>query len=44
MKTLIIKIFAAMLMAATLAGCSTVIQESATEWLQRQPWTNDSPT
>ncbi len=43
MKTLIIKIIAVVLFAATLAGCHTVIQESATEWMQRQPWTSDAP-
>ena len=44
MKTLIIKIFAAVLFAGALAGCGTVIHESAMEWMQRQPWTSDSPT
>lgn len=44
MKALILKLFAAAVFAATLAGCGTVQQESAMEWMQRQPWTSDSPT
>ena len=43
MKTQIIKLIAAALVAATLAGCHTIIHESATEWMQRQPWTSDAP-
>lgn len=44
MKTLIVKILTAVLFAASLAGCSTVIPESAMEWMQRQPWSSDSPS
>jgi len=44
MKTLIVKIFAAALFAAALAGCGTVAHESAMQWLERQPWSSDSPT
>lgn len=43
MKTLIVKIFAVVLFAVTLAGCGTVVHESAMEWMQRQPWTSDGP-
>jgi hypothetical protein len=44
MRSLILKIFAAVLLVSTLAGCAGVRQESAMEWMQRQPWTSDSPT
>lgn len=47
MKTLIVKAVAAVLFAVTavsLSGCGTVVQESAMEWMQRQPWTSDSPS
>lgn len=37
MTSLITKIVAAILVAVALAGCGTVTQESATEWMQRQP-------
>ena len=37
MKTSIYLIFAAALLSASLTGCDTVKQESAIEWLQRQP-------
>lgn len=37
MKSLITKIIATAVIAVTLAGCGTVVQESAMEWLQRQP-------
>jgi hypothetical protein len=43
MNTLIVKIIAAVLFTATLAGCHTVRHESAMEWMQRQPWTSDAP-
>ena len=36
MKSLIAKIAAAILIAATLAGCGTIVQESATDWMERQ--------
>jgi hypothetical protein len=42
-KTLILKIFAAALFTAALAGCGTVQHESAMEWMERQPWTSDTP-
>jgi hypothetical protein len=44
MKSLILKIVTLTLLAATLAGCHTVRHESAMEWMERQPWTSDSPT
>jgi len=44
MKTLIVKIFAAALVAALLTGCAGVVHESAMQWLERQPWSSDSPT
>jgi len=44
MKTLIVKILTLVLFAVTLAGCGTVIHESAMEWMQRQPWSSDSPS
>jgi hypothetical protein len=34
---------AMLLAAATLAGCSTVVQESAMEWMVRQPSRIDGP-
>jgi hypothetical protein len=37
MKTLIFKIVAAALVAIALASCGTARQESAMEWLARQP-------
>lgn len=37
MKPLITKLVAAILVAVALAGCGTVTQESAIEWMQRQP-------
>jgi hypothetical protein len=43
MKPLILKIIAAALLATALAGCHTVRHESAMEWMQRQPWTSDTP-
>ena len=44
MKSLIFKIIAGVLLASALAGCQTVIEESAMDWMKRQPWTSDSPT
>lgn len=38
-KSLIAKVVAAVLVTVALAGCGTVKQESATEWMQRQPQT-----
>jgi hypothetical protein len=43
MKNFLLKLFAALLFATALAGCHTVRHESATEWMQRQPWTSDAP-
>lgn len=36
-KSLIAKVVAAVLVTVALAGCGTVTQESAMEWMQRQP-------
>lgn len=43
MKALLAKVVTAVLLAATLAGCHTVKQESAMEWMERQPWVSDGP-
>lgn len=40
MKPLITKIVVAILVTVALAGCGTVTQESAMEWMQRQPRTD----
>lgn len=37
MKTTIYGIVAALILAASLCGCDTVRQESAMDWMQRQP-------
>ncbi|HTE15955.1 MAG TPA: hypothetical protein VK642_12835 [Burkholderiales bacterium] len=37
MKSVIYKVFAALTVAASLAGCGTIVQESALQWMQRQP-------
>ncbi len=37
MKTLGYRLIAALLLASALAGCGAVKQESATEWMARQP-------
>ena len=37
MKSFVSKIVAAVLVAASLAGCAGIQQESATQWLQHQP-------
>jgi len=36
MKSSFAKLAAAVLIAATLAGCGTIVQESAMDWMQRQ--------
>ncbi|HTD91316.1 MAG TPA: hypothetical protein VK663_11680 [Burkholderiales bacterium] len=41
MKTITYGILAGLILAASLSGCSTVRQESAMEWMQRQPWIID---
>ncbi len=41
MKRLIIRTLAAALFAVALAGCGSIKQESAMEWLESQPWTSD---
>jgi hypothetical protein len=38
MKSITYKILAALILAALLSACSTVREESATEWMRRQPW------
>lgn len=43
MKTTVIRIAAAVLCAVALAGCSTIVPESAMAWMERQPWTSDTP-
>ena len=37
MRTLTYRLLAIVLVATTLSGCGTVRQESATEWMKRQP-------
>ncbi len=37
MKPIWVKILAVIMATATLVGCGTVVQESAMEWMQRQP-------
>jgi uncharacterized protein YceK len=37
MKTFFYRILAALIVATTLSGCGTIRQESAMEWMQRQP-------
>jgi len=37
MKTFVYRIFAAIVVVTSLSGCGTTKQESAMEWLQRQP-------
>ena len=44
MKSLIVKILTTALFAAVLTGCAGVTQESAMQWLERQPWSSDSPS
>jgi outer membrane PBP1 activator LpoA protein len=43
MKLILYRLLAALITAATLAGCHTVKQESAMEWMQRQPMLIDGP-
>ena len=38
-KSLITKVVVGLLVAAVLGGCGTLTQESAMEWMQRQPQT-----
>jgi hypothetical protein len=38
MKSIIYTLLAAITLATTLCGCGTVKQESASEWMARQPW------
>ena len=37
MKTLVSRIITALLLAAAIAGCSATKEETAMEWLGRQP-------
>lgn len=37
MKTFIFRISAALLLAASLAGCHTIQEETLAEWFARQP-------
>lgn len=41
MKSPVYAVIAALLLCAGLAGCGTVQQESAMEWMQRQPMVTD---
>lgn len=41
MKSSIYALTMALLLCAGLAGCGTVQQESAMEWMQRQPMVTD---
>ena len=43
METIAYRILLAVVLAAALAGCQTVKQESAMDWLQRQPFLTDDP-
>lgn len=43
MKSLLSKIMAALLVTAALAGCGTIKEETAMEWLARQPVFTDDP-
>ena len=44
MKRLIARIVTVVLATVAIAGCNgTILQESAMEWMQRQPWTSDGP-
>jgi hypothetical protein len=44
MKNLLLRLVGALLLLSALSGCAAIQRESALEWLQRQPWTSDSPT
>ena len=44
MKNLLLRLVGALLFLIALSGCAAIQHESALEWLQRQPWTSDSPT
>jgi hypothetical protein len=41
MTSIAYRIIAVLLLIATLGGCHTIQQESAMEWMQRQPWIID---
>jgi outer membrane PBP1 activator LpoA protein len=43
MKSTLYRLLAALIAAATLAGCGAIVQESAMEWMQRQPSRIDGP-
>jgi len=43
MKTLLCGIIAMLLTAVALSGCGSITQESAMEWLARQPALVDDP-
>jgi hypothetical protein len=44
MKSLLLRVVGALLLLSALGGCASIQHESALEWLERQPWTSDSPT
>jgi uncharacterized protein YceK len=37
MKSLVFKILAALALATSLAGCGSIMQESANDWMMHQP-------
>ena len=41
MKSIVYAILAAIALVSALSGCGTIKQESAMEWMQRQPWIID---
>lgn len=41
MKAAICRLLALLMFTMTLAGCGTIKQESAMEWMQRQPMVTD---
>lgn len=42
-KTLVSRTIAALLVLAALAGCGPIVQETAMEWMARQPVFTDNP-
>lgn len=41
MKSLLLKTLAALALAASLAGCGSIVQDSANDWMMAQPVTLD---
>lgn len=37
MKSLVVKVLAALALASSLAGCGSMLQESANDWMMHQP-------